>query len=142
MDIYLINLARRPDRRIAMETQARRLGLALTRLDALDARDVEASAIDRWFQAGGPLGEIPRGDKCCSLSHRAAWEKLVSSGADYAAILEDDVAELAKGTPFCKSEHLQCHVTDEPCRHRPSEIGKVGLGHLVIEGFVGDGGAP
>src|ERR1700748_2234925 len=91
MDIYLINLARRPDRRTAMETQAQRLGLALTRLDALDARDVEASAIDRWFHAGGPLGEIPRGDKCCSLSHRAAWEKLVASGAPYAAVLEDDV---------------------------------------------------
>ena len=74
-----------------MEAQARSLGLALTRLDAVDARDAPAETVDRWFQPGGPLGEIPRGDKCCSLSHRNAWEKLVASGADYAAILEDDV---------------------------------------------------
>src|ERR1700742_1008848 len=99
MDIYLINLARRPDRRTAMKTQAHRLGLALTRLDALDARVVEDPSIDRWFQAGGPLGEIPRGDKCCSLSHRAAWEQLVSSGAEHAAVLEDDVV-LQDGAAF------------------------------------------
>src|SRR5262249_34037744 len=30
---------------------------------------------------------------------------------------------------------------DEPFRHRPSEIGKVELGYLVIEGFVGAGGS-
>lgn len=91
MDIYLINLARRPDRLAAMDMQARRLGLTLTRLDAVDARNAPAPAVDRWFRAGGPLGEIPRGDKCCSLSHRAAWERLAASGADYAAVLEDDV---------------------------------------------------
>ena len=91
MDIYLINLARRPDRLAAMAIQAEKLGLALTRLDAVDAGTAEASSVDRWFQAGGPLGEIPRGDKCCSLSHRAAWERLVASGTEYAAVLEDDV---------------------------------------------------
>ncbi|MEO8894728.1 MAG: glycosyltransferase family 25 protein [Rhizomicrobium sp.] len=91
MDIYLINLARRPDRRAAMELQAQTLGLTLTRLDARDARDTDMGAVDRWFQPGGPLGEIPRGDKCCSLSHRDAWQRLVDSGADFAAVLEDDV---------------------------------------------------
>src|SRR5579863_5503832 len=99
MDIYLINLARRPDRLAAMEIQAQQLGVTLTRLEAVDARDAEALAVDRWFQAGGPLGEIPRGDKCCSLSHRAAWERLMASGADYAAVLEDDVV-LQKDAAF------------------------------------------
>jgi len=99
MDIYLINLARRPDRLAAMEIQAKKLGLALTRLDAVDARNAEASSVDRWFQAGGPLGEIPRGDKCCSLSHRAAWQRLMASGAEYAAVLEDDVV-LQEGAAF------------------------------------------
>jgi glycosyl transferase family 25 len=99
MDIYLINLARRPDRRAGMEIQAQKLGLSLTRLDAIDARDADAQAMDQWFHVGGPLGEIPRGDKCCSLSHRAAWEKQVASGADYAAILEDDVV-LTEGAGF------------------------------------------
>ncbi len=99
MDLYLINLARRPDRLSSMEQQAEKLGLRLTRLDALDAKDTDPAAIDRWFQANGPLGEIPKGDKCCSLSHRMAWEKLVVSGASHAAVLEDDVV-LKDGARF------------------------------------------
>jgi glycosyl transferase family 25 len=99
MDLYLINLARRPDRLAVMEDQARKLGLSLTRLDALDARSAQPESIDRWFLPGGPLGEIPRGDKCCSLSHRLAWERLVASGAPYAAVLEDDVV-LKDGADF------------------------------------------
>jgi len=51
-------------------------------------------------------------------------------------VLYNDVAQLAKGTPFCEPEHFQRHVTDEPFCHRPREIGKVELGHLVIKGFV------
>jgi glycosyl transferase family 25 len=103
MDIYLINLARRPDRLATMEIQAEKLGVTLTRLDAVDARNAEVSAVDRWFQTGGPLGEIPRGDKCCSLSHRAAWERLAASGADYAAVLEDDVV-LQDGAAFALAD--------------------------------------
>jgi glycosyl transferase family 25 len=91
MDIYLINLARRPDRRTTMELQAQKLGLTLTRLDARDARDADMGTMDRWFQPAGPLGEIPRGDKCCSLSHRDAWQRLIDSGGAYGAVLEDDV---------------------------------------------------
>lgn len=91
MHTYLINLARRPDRLAAMAAQADRLGLALDRVEALDARAAEPAAVDRWFQAGGPLGEIPRGDKACLLSHRAAWERFAASGDAHAVFLEDDV---------------------------------------------------
>ena len=91
MDLYLINLARRPDRLASMEQHAARLGLSLARLDALDAKNADPASINRWFQANGPLGEIPKGDKCCSLSHRMAWERLLASGASHAAVLEDDV---------------------------------------------------
>ena len=99
MDIYLINLARRPDRLAAMASQAEKLGLRLTRRNARDARDAGDGTLDRWFRSGGPLGEIPRGDKCCSLSHRDAWQALRDSGADYAAVLEDDVV-LKDGARF------------------------------------------
>ena len=118
MDLYLINLARRPDRLASMQAQAERLGLRFTRLEALDAKEADPAAIDRWFRGSGPLGEIPRGDKCCSLSHRMAWEKLVASGAPYAAVLEDDVVLkdraafalggsdwISEGTDLIKLEH-------------------------------------
>lgn len=89
MRIYLINLARRPDRLAAMHKEAQ--GLALTRVDALDAASADAGSVDRWFAPGGPLGEIPRGDKCCLLSHRRAWDLFLASGDAHAVFLEDDV---------------------------------------------------
>jgi glycosyl transferase family 25 len=52
---------------------------------------VEPDALDRWFEDGGPLGEIPRGDKACLLSHRLAWEKFLAGGEAHAVFLEDDV---------------------------------------------------
>ena len=99
MELYFINLSRRGDRRAAMETQARRLGLALARLDAMDAREAGPAELDRRFEKNGPLGVIPRGDQCCFLSHRLAWKRLVESGDAYAAVLEDDV-ELSPRAPL------------------------------------------
>jgi glycosyl transferase, family 25 len=91
MKLYFINLSRRRDRREAMESQAGRLGLSLTRIEALDAKEAKAKELARWFRSDGPLGEIPKGDQCCSLSHRRVWNQFHASGAPYAAVLEDDV---------------------------------------------------
>jgi glycosyl transferase family 25 len=91
MDIYLINLDRRTDRLAAMTAEAGRAGLSLIRLAALDAADPEDAARAGWFAASGPLGPLPRGDRCCTLSHRLAWQALVESGASHAVVLEDDV---------------------------------------------------
>lgn len=90
MRIYLINLGRRPDRLAAMQGRAAGLGLGLTRIAALDAA-AQPGAADPWFETGGPLGEIPRGDKACLVSHRMAWGEFVASGEAHAVFLEDDV---------------------------------------------------
>jgi glycosyl transferase family 25 len=89
MRIYLINLGRRPDRLAAMTAQAAPLGLSLDRVEALDAAGTAVP--EGWFADGGPLGEIPRGDKACLLSHRRAWELFVADGEAHAVFLEDDV---------------------------------------------------
>jgi glycosyl transferase family 25 len=101
MRIYLINLARRPDRLATMAAQAERLALDLARVEAVDARITEPDArFDTpLFEVGGPLGEIPCGDQCCTLSHVKAWEMFVASGEPYAAVLEDDVV-LSPGAAF------------------------------------------
>ncbi len=91
MHIYLVNLARRPDRLKAMAARAQKLGLTLERVEALDAAATEPAALDPWFEDAGPLGEIPRGDKACLLSHRRAWERFLATGESHAAFLEDDV---------------------------------------------------
>jgi glycosyl transferase family 25 len=91
MQIYLINLDRRPDRLEAMTRRATGLGLTLERVAALDAAQVEPATLDHWFMDHGPLGEIPRGDKACLLSHRLAWERFLATGDAHAVFLEDDV---------------------------------------------------
>ena len=50
-----------------------------------------------------------------------------------AAVLHDNTAKGGKCPAFFEPEHCERHVTDEPFRPKPGEIGKVGLGHLVIE---------
>ena len=103
MDLYFINLSRRPDRREAMEQQARQLGLELTRLEAVDARNADPGELNSRFEKSGPLGAIPKGDQCCFLSHRLAWVRLVESGAPYAAVLEDDVRLSTRAPMVLKS---------------------------------------
>ncbi|HEX4635154.1 MAG TPA: glycosyltransferase family 25 protein [Rhizomicrobium sp.] len=91
MRTYLINLERRPDRLAAMTRQAGLLGLDLERVEAVDALAADPAAIDRWFAHRGPLGEIPKGDKACLLSHHLAWENFLATPDRHAAFLEDDV---------------------------------------------------
>ncbi|HWY63627.1 MAG TPA: glycosyltransferase family 25 protein [Rhizomicrobium sp.] len=96
MRTYLINLARRPDRLAAMTRQAG--GFDLERVEAVDAQTTEPAALDRWFALGGPLGEIPKGDKACLLSHRLAWQQFLATPDRHAVFLEDDV-RLSPGAP-------------------------------------------
>jgi glycosyl transferase family 25 len=110
MRLYLINLARRPDRLAAALRQAVPLGLTLERVEAVDAAREEPGAMDRWFapvgaKAGGPLGEIPRGDKACLLSHRRAWELFAASGDGHAVFLEDDVRLSASARALLTSDN-------------------------------------
>ena len=92
MKLYLINLDRRADRLAAMAQESRKAGLSFTRIAAMDGQSPASQAPMRErFAAGGPLGPLPTGDRCCTLSHRRTWEALVESGAPYAAVFEDDV---------------------------------------------------
>jgi glycosyl transferase family 25 len=74
-----------------MMAQFAQLGHEFVPVEAHEARTEPDSVITPWFAAGGPLGVLPKGDKCCTLSHRRAWETFVASGETHAAIFEDDV---------------------------------------------------
>src|SRR5262249_13155573 len=104
MRTYLINLDRRKDRLDAMARQAAGLGLTLDRVTALDAGTADQAQMNRWFAIGGPLGEIPAGDKACLLSHRAAWEQFIASGDTHAVFLEDDVRLSRAAGPLLASD--------------------------------------
>lgn len=89
MHVYVINLARRPDRRAFMQQQADRLGLAFDYIDAVDAR-TDAPDFAEIEVRAGLHGRISRGDLACTLSHRKFWRQFLETGEPYAVVLEDD----------------------------------------------------
>jgi GR25 family glycosyltransferase involved in LPS biosynthesis len=107
MDIkaYIVNLARRTDRRAEMEKQLAdaRLPFACEFVPAVDGRDLAVSGMAHTFQAY-PKWRIPgsnhyfygrslrTGEIACSLSHHAVWERARAEGHRYALVLEDDAA--------------------------------------------------
>lgn len=92
MQTFLINLARRGDRLQNMQAQLSRLKIPANRVSAIDARNTPDEIVDHHFATTGPLGPIPKGDKCCTLSHMSAWSMFLSTGDSHGLILEDDVA--------------------------------------------------
>jgi glycosyl transferase family 25 len=75
-----------------MLAQLSDLGLPADIVSAVDARNMPDEVADRHFAPAGPLGPIPKGDKCCTLSHMRAWSMFLSTGDSHGLILEDDVA--------------------------------------------------
>jgi len=100
MQAYLINLARRPDRLLKMSRQLSDLAIPVQFVCAIDARNMPDAVADRNFASDGPLGPIPKGDKCCTLSHMRAWSMFLSTGDSHGLILEDDVAIDPEAAPL------------------------------------------
>lgn len=84
LPVYVINLARRPDRWTSIADNLDRIGVAATRVPAIDAPDVT-----------GPFSEdLSLAQAACLKSHLTAAQRLLDTSHPAALILEDD-AELA-----------------------------------------------
>jgi glycosyl transferase family 25 len=92
LPVYVINLARAPERLACIGDQLDRLEVPWQRVDAIDRKTVDAGAVRGEFGAARLSRSFPAtlGDICCSLSHRRVWEMLLDSGAESAVVLEDD----------------------------------------------------
>lgn len=88
--VYVVNLARRPDRlqRIGAHLAAR--GVTFEAVEACDARSVPEAEIARSVHATGPLGLLGLGDRACTVSHMRAWRRFLDGQAEHALFLEDD----------------------------------------------------
>ena len=94
LKIYLINLARSPDRLGYMERQLKRMGLAFERVEAVDGKDLTPDRIrelavpqrvEEWPNLLTPSGIG------CSLSHVKAYRKFIEDGGKAAIFMEDDI---------------------------------------------------
>lgn len=92
MQIYLINLARRPDRLAFMEAQLAKLGLPFIRIDAVDGLGED----DIGYPENHPA--LTKPEYACYLSHIKAYKAFVESGESHGLILEDD-AQLSAHLP-------------------------------------------
>jgi glycosyl transferase family 25 len=81
MQIFLINLDRRPDRLASMRAQLDYHKLSFVRIAAVDGAA---------YPAAGP-GQLQNSQIACHRSHRLCWKQLAESGEPYALILEDDL---------------------------------------------------
>ncbi len=104
MRIFVINLARNPERLERMEKLLAAQGLQFERLEAVDGKTLKEEEIARWSQ------RQPDGSLClspsevgCMLSHRHAWEKIAAMETGHAVILEDDIHFSAEAAAFLKS---------------------------------------
>ena len=88
LPIFVINLARHPQRYAFMEAQLLALGLTPERLEAANGADPKVRAA----AAVASYAPLSDGEVGCFESHRAIWRQVVDRDLPGAFVLEDDVA--------------------------------------------------
>ena len=100
MQIYVINLARRPDRLAKMDAGLTALGLPYTLINAVDGADISSPAGHRLSDAA----------YACYLSHIKTYRAFLETGASHCVIMEDDVV-LSPRLPEALA--ASCFYTDQ-----------------------------
>jgi glycosyl transferase family 25 len=83
--VYVINLARSPERRAWMEAELARAGVQGVFVRAVDGRRFG----ERCARDARPA--LSKAEAALLLSHRKTWRAFLANGADHAVLLEDDV---------------------------------------------------
>ncbi len=88
MQTYVINLDRQPARMARMAAQLG--GAAFERVPAVEGRNLSGPE-RRVGEVPVRAEELTRYELAVALSHNAAWQRLLASGAQHCCVLEDDV---------------------------------------------------
>ena len=96
MKVFVINLARRPERMRFIAEQLANVEVAYERIDAVDGAALAKDDLQRlsnrfrWWCA---RGYMPRaGEIGCAMSHRSVWRKMKDAEDCAFCVLEDDVS--------------------------------------------------
>lgn len=96
--IYVINLARSPERRANAVAQFERAGLSFERFEAVDGRLLTEEEMRLYSptealrrQNAGVHRELAPCEIGAALSHLRIYEKIVAEGTHHAVVMEDDV---------------------------------------------------
>ena len=93
--IYVINLARSPERLDRIKDQLDAIGKPFERIDAIDGRGLS----DEYVEQVSPSRivrktyhrALSKAEIACSLSHRKAWQQIIDDEMDFGIVLEDDL---------------------------------------------------
>lgn len=91
MKVYFINLDRTPERLGWFTKQVHGMAIELVRVPAADAKDMSETELQHWRGLSSGRSFLSAGEIGCFLSHRKAWEKVVTTGEKWAFIAEDDI---------------------------------------------------
>jgi glycosyl transferase, family 25 len=93
--VFVINLARSPERLTTMKLQLDAIDVPFERIDAVDGRNMS----DDFVETVSPAHivrksyhrALSKAELACGLSHKKAWQQIVDDDLDFAVVLEDDV---------------------------------------------------
>lgn len=91
MKTYVVNLRRSPDRRAHVLAELGRAGLDYELVEGVDGRDLDVSDPQLVAPEFSSRPSFRPGAAGCSLSHMAAYRRILASEASEALIVEDDV---------------------------------------------------
>ncbi len=80
--VYVLNLARSPERRKFMQDACTRAGVTAEFIAAVDGRACHST---------GPPRALSKAETALILTHRKAWRRLLAARENFAVVLEDDV---------------------------------------------------
>lgn len=128
----VINLERHKERREWFVSNAKRVGLDIEVISAVDAKDCRCESLIESLC--GPNPTLSSAEAACFLSHRKVWQQLLDSRYQFLAIFEDDVhlsedlAELldSRLIPPC----VDLVKLEEPC-------GRVAIGWRRVSPYLG-----
>lgn len=88
---FLINLDRSPDRLRWMQHRTAELGISLSRVSAVDGRNLPAEEVQRWSGVVHSRFGMGPNEIACFLSHRKIWQMIVAERTPWSFIAEDDI---------------------------------------------------
>ena len=101
---YFINLSSSSGRRIQFQSRADELGIAASRVEACNGRQVAEADLRMYRSRVRTESWMTAGEIGCFLSHRKAWKMVVEAKKHWAFIAEDDLYLADDCIPFFAGE--------------------------------------
>lgn len=90
MNIFVINLKEKTQRRESMREQLEKIGLSYQFIDAVNGKELSDFVLESLVY-DYPDCYLTKGEIGCALSHLTIYKKMVKENIEHALILEDDV---------------------------------------------------